>query len=65
MLNFYNITLNFTLAKMSTYTVIMRRYATSIGEDFCEQVRSTVKAANRKVISFMSFENITFIYRAF
>ena len=27
--------------------------------------RSTVKAANRKLISFMSFENITFIYRAF
>ena len=27
--------------------------------------RSTVKAANRKFISFMSFENITFIYRAF
>ena len=28
-------------------------------------IRSTVKAANRKLISFMSFENITFIYRAF
>ena len=27
--------------------------------------RSTVKADNRKLISFMSFENITFIYRAF
>ena len=27
--------------------------------------RSTVKAANRKFISFMSFENITFIYRTF
>ena len=29
------------------------------------KLRSTVKAANRKFISFMSFENITFIYRAF
>ena len=28
-------------------------------------VRSTVKAANRKFISFISFENIAFIYRAF
>ena len=27
--------------------------------------RSTVKAANKKFISFMSFENITFINRAF
>ena len=27
--------------------------------------RSTVKAANRKFISFMSYENITFIYRFF
>ena len=27
--------------------------------------RSTVKAANKKIISFVSFENITFIYRAF
>ena len=26
---------------------------------------STVKAANRKFINFMSFENITFLYRAF
>ena len=30
----------------------------------CAQ-RSTVKAANRKLTSFMSFENITFTYRAF
>ena len=29
------------------------------------EARSTVKAANRKFISFMSFENITFIYRTF
>ena len=29
------------------------------------KLRSTVKAANRKFISFMSFENITFIYRTF
>ena len=27
--------------------------------------RSTVKAANKKFISFVSFENITFIYRTF
>ena len=30
-----------------------------------DTVRSTVKAANKKIISFVSFENITFIYRAF
>ena len=29
------------------------------------QLRNTVKAAYRKFISFMSFENITFTYRAF
>ena len=27
--------------------------------------RSTVKAPNRKFIKFMSFQNITFIFRAF
>ena len=31
---------------------------------FFLNVSDTVKAANRKFISFMSFENITFIYRA-
>ena len=29
------------------------------------QIRSTVKAANWKFVSFLSFENITFIYRSF
>ena len=29
------------------------------------QIRSTVKAANRKFVSFLSSESITFIYRAF
>ena len=32
---------------------------------FRKKVRGTVKTANRKFISFISFENITFIYRAF
>ena len=32
---------------------------------FINLERGTVKAANRKFMRFMSFENITFMYRAF
>ena len=48
---------------MSKYSHINIRY--SVHKFLFAVKLSTVKAANRKLISFMSFENITFIYRTF
>ena len=49
-----------TVAILKTYFSDMQRQ-----NDNCQKQRSTVTAANKKFISFVSFENITFIYRAF
>ena len=44
---------------------LIRHFFDSYIQSYGLMIRSTVKAANRKSISFMPSENITFIYRVF
>ena len=50
---------------MYTYILIYSSPDATNLDSHCYMQRSTVKAANKKFISFVSFETITFIYRAF